>query len=117
MTDHIVTMMPRIVGSTSAVPPPYSQPHFMMSMSNAPAGLHGSGPSRPTFYLNSGLAIEGGNRDSMGLRQLFMPRLGRSIEEHLRADSRPSFIFGVGAKKKRKEPDGGWEPHQFNYRQ
>ncbi|XVF35945.1 hypothetical protein REPUB_Repub19eG0015600 [Reevesia pubescens] len=115
MVDSRASVMPQMMGSTSAVPPAYSQPQFIMSMSNAPVGLNGSVPSRPNFDLNSGLAIEGGNRDSMGLRQPFMPGQGRSIEEHLRANSQPSSSSGIGAK--RKEPDGGWEPYQFNYRQ
>ncbi|XWS25919.1 hypothetical protein CRYUN_Cryun27aG0108800 [Craigia yunnanensis] len=110
--DSRAPVVPQIMGSTSAVPPPYTQPQFIMSMSNAPVDLNGSGPLRPTFDLNSGLAIEGGNRDSMGLRQPFVPGQGRSIEEHLRANSQPSSS-GDGAK--RKEPDGGWQ--QFNYRQ
>ncbi|XVE94543.1 hypothetical protein REPUB_Repub02eG0017600 [Reevesia pubescens] len=115
MVDSRGPVVPQIMGSTSAVPPPYSQPQFIMSMSNAPPGLNGSSPSRPNFDLNSGLAIEGGNRDSMGLRQPFMPGQGRSIEEHLRVNSQPSSSSGVGAK--RKEPDSGWEPYPFNYRQ
>ncbi|XWS20938.1 hypothetical protein CRYUN_Cryun30bG0012400 [Craigia yunnanensis] len=113
--DSREPVVPQIMGSTSAFPPPYSQPQFIMSMSNAAVGLNGSGPSRPNFDLNFGLAIEGGNRDSMGLWQPFMPGQGRSIEEHLRANSQPSSSYGVGAK--RKEPDGGREPHPFNRQQ
>ncbi|XP_022769187.1 uncharacterized protein LOC111312817 [Durio zibethinus] len=115
MVDSRAPVVPQILGSTSAVPPPYSQPQFIMSMSNAPVSLNGSGPSRPNFDLNSGLAIEGGNRDSMGLRQLFLPGPGRSVEEQLRANSQPSSSSGIGGK--RKEADGGWEPYPFNYRQ
>ncbi|XP_022772628.1 uncharacterized protein LOC111315284 [Durio zibethinus] len=114
MVDSRSPVVPQIMGSTSVVPP-YSQPQLIMSLSNAHVGLNGSGPSRPNFDLNSGLAIEGGNRDSMGLRMPFnMPGQGRSMEEHLRANSQPSSS-GVGAK--RKEPDGGWELCPFNYRQ
>ncbi|XWS14450.1 hypothetical protein CRYUN_Cryun35bG0010300 [Craigia yunnanensis] len=112
MVDSRAAVVSQMMGSTSAVPPPYSQPQFIMSMSNAPVVLNGSVPSRANFDLNSGLAIEGGNRDTMGLRQPFMPGQGRSIEEHLRANSQPSSSSGVGAK--RKEPDGG---SPFNYRQ
>ncbi|MFQ6639465.1 hypothetical protein Gotur_015390 [Gossypium turneri] len=108
-------VVPQIMGSTSAVPIAYSQAQFIMNMSNAAAGLNGSGPSRPNFDLNSRLAIEGGNTDPMGLRQPFMPVHGRSIEEHLRANTQASSSSGVGVK--RKEPDGGWEPYAFNYRQ
>ncbi|XVF63670.1 hypothetical protein PTKIN_Ptkin09bG0105100 [Pterospermum kingtungense] len=115
MVESRSPVVPQIMGSTSAVPPSYSQPQFIMSMSNAPVGLTGSGASRPNFDLNSGLAIEGGNRDPTGLRQPFMPGQGRSIEEQLRATSQPSSSSGVGAK--RKEPDGGWELYPYNYRQ
>ncbi|KAG5246505.1 hypothetical protein OIU78_021598 [Salix suchowensis] len=88
-------VMPQIMGSTAAIPP-YSQQPFFMSMSGAPLGLNGAGPSRPNFDLNSGFTMEGGNIG--GLQQLFMPGQG---------SSRPSSS-GVGGK--RKEPDRGWDP-------
>ncbi|KAB5557696.1 hypothetical protein DKX38_008605 [Salix brachista] len=88
-------VMPQIMGSTAAIPP-YSQQPFFMSMSGAPLGLNGAGPSRPNFDLNSGFTLEGGNIG--GLQQLFMPGQG---------SSRPSSS-GVGGK--RKEPDRGWDP-------
>lgn len=106
-------VVPQIVGSAAAVPPSYSQPPpFLMSMTGAPSAI--TGASRPNFDLNSGFPTEGGNRDSLGLRQLFMPGQGRSMEEHLRASSQPSSSSGVGGK--RKEPDGGWETYPLNYR-
>ncbi|KAJ6731083.1 TRANSCRIPTION ELONGATION FACTOR (TFIIS) FAMILY PROTEIN [Salix viminalis] len=89
-------VMPQIMGSAPSVPP-YSQQPFMMSMSGAPLGLNGAGPSRPSLDLNSGFAMEGGSTG--GLRQLFMPGQG---------NSQPSSSSGVGGK--RKEPDRGWEP-------
>jgi hypothetical protein len=89
-------VMPQIMGSTPAVPP-YSQQPFFMSMSGAPLGLNGAGPSRPSFDLNSGFTMEGGSIG--GLRQLLMPGQG---------SSQPSSSSGVGGK--RKEPDSGWEP-------
>ncbi|XP_031261552.1 uncharacterized protein LOC116119763 [Pistacia vera] len=107
-------VVPQIVGSAAAVPPSYSQSPFMMSPSSGPSGLNGAGPSRPNFDLNSGFPVEGGNRDSLGLRQLFMPGQGRSMEEHLRVGSQPSSSSGVGGK--RKEPDSGWEAYPYNYR-
>ncbi|XVE56179.1 hypothetical protein DITRI_Ditri03aG0217000 [Diplodiscus trichospermus] len=115
MVDSRAPFVPQMMGSATAVPPAYSRPEFIMSMSNAPVGLNGSVSSRPNFDLNSGLTIDGGHRDSMCLRQPFMPGQGRSIEEHLRANSQPSSSSGVGAK--RKEPEGGWDPYPFNYRQ
>ncbi|KAF9686704.1 hypothetical protein SADUNF_Sadunf02G0016900 [Salix dunnii] len=87
-------VMPQIMGSAPSAPP-YSQQPFMMSMSGAPLGLNGAGPSRPSLDLNSGFAMEGGSTG--GLRQLFMPGQG---------NSQPSSS-GVGGK--RKEPDRGWE--------
>ncbi|KAJ0087140.1 hypothetical protein Patl1_09526 [Pistacia atlantica] len=107
-------VVPQIVGSAAAVPPSYSQSPFMMSPSSGPSGLNGAGPSRPNFDLNSGFPVEGGTRDSLGLRQLFMPGQGRSMEEHLRVGSQPSSSSGVGGK--RKEPDSGWEAYPYNYR-
>ncbi|KAE8659852.1 ATP binding microtubule motor family protein, putative isoform 1 [Hibiscus syriacus] len=115
IVDSGAPVVPQLMGSASAVPIAYSQAQFMMGMSNAGAGLNGSVPSRPNFDLNFGLAIEGGNTEPMGLRQPFMPAQGRSIEEHLRANTQASSSSGVAIK--RKEPDGGWDPHTFNYRQ
>ncbi|GMI82478.1 hypothetical protein HRI_001917100 [Hibiscus trionum] len=115
IVDSGAPVVPQLMGSTSAVPIAYSQAQFMMGMGNASAGLNGSVPSRPNIDLNFGLAIEGGNTESMGLRQPFMPAQGRSIEEHLRANTQASSSSGVAMK--RKEPDGGWDPYTFNYRQ
>ncbi|KAK8551770.1 hypothetical protein V6N13_120205 [Hibiscus sabdariffa] len=115
IVDSGAPVVPQLMGSTSAVPIVYPQAQFLMGMSNAGAGLNGSGPSRPSFDLNFGLAIEGGNTESMALRQPFMPTQGRSIEEHLRANTQASSSSGVALK--RKEPEGGWDPYTFNYRQ
>lgn len=105
-------VVPQIVGSASAVPASYSQPPFIMSMTSAPLGLNGAGPSRPNLDLNSGFTIEGGSTG--GLRQLFMPGQGRSLEEQLRVSSQPSSSSGVGGK--RKEPESGWEPYSVQYK-
>ncbi|GMI91338.1 hypothetical protein HRI_002803100 [Hibiscus trionum] len=114
IVDSGAPVVPQLMGSTSAVPIAYPPAQFLMGMSNAGAGLNGSGPSRPNFDLNFGLAIDGGNTESMSLRQPFMPTQGRSIE-HLRANTQASSSSGVAIK--RKEPDGGWDPYTFNYRQ
>ncbi|KAJ4840631.1 hypothetical protein Tsubulata_046947 [Turnera subulata] len=105
-------VVPQIVGSAPAVPPSFSQPPFIMSMTGAPIGLNGAGPPRPNFDLNSGFAIEGGSSGS--LRQLFMPGQARPVEEHLRANSQPASSSGVGAK--RKQPESGWEPYSLQYK-
>lgn len=106
VVDTRTTLLPQIVPSATAVPP-YSQPPFMLSMTNAQPGLNGAGPSRPNFDLNSGYMVEGGNRDS-GLRQFFI-----TGQEHLRTNSQPPSSSSIGGK--RKEPDGGWEAYQFSY--
>lgn len=103
-------VVPQIMGSAPVVPP-YSQPHFIMSMTGTQA-INGAGPSRHNFDLNSGFVIEGGNREAGSSRQLFIPGQGRLMEEHMRADSQPSSSSGIGGK--RKEPEGGWEPYPFN---
>ncbi|KAJ4702143.1 IIS transcription factor [Melia azedarach] len=107
-------VVPQIVASAATVPTSYSQaPPFIMSMTSASSGLNFA--SRPNLDLNSGFATEGGNRDSLGLRQLFMPSQGRSMEEQLRGSSQPSSSSsGVGGK--RKEPDSGRESFQLNCR-
>ncbi|GLT75308.1 hypothetical protein SLA2020_470420 [Shorea laevis] len=104
-------VVPQIV--SSAVPS-YSQPPFIMSMNGASLSLNGAVPSRPNFDLNSGFAMEVGNRDPTGLRQPFLTGQMRPIEDQMRANPQPSSS-GVG--EKRKEPDGGWESYPFNDRQ
>lgn len=108
------TVVPQIVGSASAVPPSYPQSPFIMSIGGVQQGPNSVGPSRPNFDLNSRFMMEAGNRDLGGLRQLFIPGQGRSMEEHLRTNLQPSSSSGVGGK--RKEPDSGWEPYPFNYK-
>lgn len=109
------TVVPQIVGSASAVPPSYQQSPFIMSLGGVQPGLNSAGPSRPSFDLNSGFMMESGNRDSGGLRQLFISGQGRSMEEHLRTNLQSSSSSGIGAK--RKEPDSGWESYPFSYKQ
>ncbi|KAK3004031.1 hypothetical protein RJ639_016750 [Escallonia herrerae] len=103
---------PQILGPASAFPPPFAQPPFIMSMSDALSGSNGAGPSRHNFDLNAGLMMEGGNREAASLRQLFNPgQQVISLDDHMRANSQPSSSSGGG---RRKEPDGGWEPYQSN---
>ncbi|KAM2020557.1 hypothetical protein ACFX16_042682 [Malus domestica] len=114
------TVVPQIMASPSAVPPQFSQSPFIMNLTGVQPGLNGvingAGPSRPSFDLNSGgFMVEGGNRDSVGLRQLFIHGPGRSMEDHFRNNSQPPSSSTVGGK--RKEPDSGWEPYPFSYRQ
>ncbi|XP_028072090.1 uncharacterized protein LOC114274388 isoform X1 [Camellia sinensis] len=107
-------VVPQIMGSASASPAAYSQPPYIMSMIGTPQVSNGAGPSRPSFDLNSGYMTEGGNRESVGLRQFFNSGQSRSIDEHLRNNSQPSL--GSGGLGKRKEPDGGRESYPFNYK-
>lgn len=91
---------PQFLGSA-----PYSQTPFSSS-GNYP-GLYGPGPgpSRPTFELNLGLMGERINRESGGLRQFLGPGPNQSLDD-----------FRSNGFGKRKEPDGGWEPYQFDYK-
>ncbi|KAG2692811.1 hypothetical protein I3760_08G068900 [Carya illinoinensis] len=107
-------VVPQIVGSASAVPSAYPQSTFIMSMNGVQPGINNVGQSRPNFDLNSGFMTEGGNRETTGFRQLFLPGQGRSLEEHLRTNLQPSSSSGIGPK--RKEPDSAWESHPFNYK-
>uniref|UniRef100_A0A5B6ZB10 TFIIS N-terminal domain-containing protein n=1 Tax=Davidia involucrata TaxID=16924 RepID=A0A5B6ZB10_DAVIN len=111
--SRVAHVVPQLVGSALTVPPAFSQPAYIMSMASTFPGSNGAGPSRPNFDLNSGLMIEGVNRDSGGLRQLLNTGQGRPMDEHLRANSQPSSSSGAG---KRKETDGGWEPYPFNHK-
>ncbi|KAG6648440.1 uncharacterized protein LOC122317406 [Carya illinoinensis] len=115
MDSRGATVVPQIVGSASAVPSAYPQSAFIMSMSGVQPGISNAGQSRPNFDLNTGFMMEGGNRDSGVLRQLFIPGPARSMEEHLRTNlQQPSSSSGNAAK--RKEPDSAWEPYPFNYK-
>lgn len=107
-------VMPQIIGSASAVPSSYCQSALVMNMMGATPGSNGSGSLRPNLDLNSGYAVEGGNRDPAFFRQLFIPGLGqgRSLEEQL--SFRP-FSSGTSGGK-RKEPEGGWELYPTNYK-
>ncbi|KAL6216269.1 hypothetical protein ACLB2K_009492 [Fragaria x ananassa] len=108
-----VPVVPQVMGSASAVPPPFSQSPFLMNMNGMQPALNGAGPSRPSFDLNSGFMVESGNRDS-GLRHLFIHGQGGSMDEHLRNSLQPPSSSNVSGK--RKEPEGGWEPYPFSYR-
>ncbi|MCD9559709.1 hypothetical protein HAX54_017880 [Datura stramonium] len=104
-------VVPQIVGSASAIPPSFAQQPFIISMAGAPVS-NGVGPPRSGLDLNTGLIIDGGNRDLGGLRQFFTQGQVRSME-HLRTSSQPSISSLVG--EKRKEPEGGWEPYPFKH--
>ncbi|XP_057424428.1 uncharacterized protein LOC130718014 [Lotus japonicus] len=96
-------------------PSSYTQPPFIMSMTGTQLGLNGVGPSRPNFDLNSGLLIDGGNRDALATRPFFFPAQGRAMEEqHVRTLPQSSSSSGVGGK--RKEPDSSWETYPFSYK-
>ncbi|XP_009596270.1 uncharacterized protein [Nicotiana tomentosiformis] len=103
-------MVPQLVGSASAIPPSFAQQPFLISMAGTPVS-NGVGPPRSGLDLNTGLILEGGNRDLGGLRQFFTQGQARSMDEHLRTSSQPSTSSLAG--EKRKEPDGGWEPYPF----
>ncbi|KAF8405405.1 hypothetical protein HHK36_010310 [Tetracentron sinense] len=108
-------VVPHIMGSSSAVLPSNSQPPFLVSMTGPPSGLNGVRPLRPSLDLNSGLMMmEGGSRDSGGLRQLLVPGQGGLMEEHTRSAMQ---FLSSGMGMKRKEPDGGWDPYPIGHKQ
>ncbi|CAL1390631.1 unnamed protein product [Linum trigynum] len=115
-------MVPHIMGSGSAVLPPYSQQPFLMNMTGGgPLSLNGAGPSsRASLDLNLGFPTDGGSSSSGGLRQFFAtggPTSSRTFEEHLRSNPQHSSSSSGMAMGKRKEPDGGWEPYSLHYKQ
>nr|XP_004499286.1 uncharacterized protein LOC101498745 [Cicer arietinum]XP_004499287.1 uncharacterized protein LOC101498745 [Cicer arietinum] len=107
-------VVPQVGGSSSTVLSSYAQPPYIMSMTGTQLALNGVRPSRPNFDLNSGLSIDGGNRDVLTARPFFSPSQSRAMEEHLRTLPQSSSS-GVGSK--RKEPDGScWETYPFGYK-
>ncbi|KAL3505413.1 hypothetical protein ACH5RR_035254 [Cinchona calisaya] len=103
---------PQVMGSASALPPVFSHTPFMMSMSGTPVSK-GAVPSQNSFDLNSGMILDGGNRDTGGLRQLLNPGQTRLMDDHLKSNSSASTSSGGGLK--RREPESGWEPYPFKH--
>ncbi|MED6175050.1 hypothetical protein PIB30_074882 [Stylosanthes scabra] len=106
-------VVPQVGGSSSTILSPYTQPPVVMNMAGTQLSLNGVGPSAPNFDLNSGFMIDGGPRDTLAARQFFFPSSGRALEEHVR-NTPQSSSSGVGGK--RKEPDSGWDPYPFGYK-
>ncbi|KAK1388547.1 hypothetical protein POM88_016725 [Heracleum sosnowskyi] len=106
-------VVPQILGSPSAIPTAYPQPPFIMSMTATPTSSNVVRPLQNDFDLNMGLFVDGGNRDTGGVRHLFNSGQGRQSDDHLRANP-PISSSGVGGK--RKETDGGLELFPFNYK-
>lgn len=105
-------VVPQIGGSASAIPPSFSQQSFILNMGSAPVP-NGVWPSRSGLDLDTGLALDRGNKDVGGLRQLFDQGQARPMDEHFRISMQPSTSLSIGGK--RKEPDGGWEPSPFKH--
>ncbi|KAF8410422.1 hypothetical protein HHK36_002951 [Tetracentron sinense] len=107
-------VIPQILDSAAAVASSYPQPPYLMSFTGPPSGLNGIGLTRPNLDLNSGsMMVEGGSRESGGLRQLFVPGQGGLMEEHMGSALQP---LSLGMGMKRKEPDGGWEQYPVKFR-
>ncbi|KAL3840205.1 hypothetical protein ACJIZ3_024796 [Penstemon smallii] len=94
--------IPYMVDSRGATVPVFSQPPFVMNMTNSTPS-NGLGPSRSTFDLNSGMMVESGSRDPAGFGQFLNSGQVRSMDEQLRSNG------------KRKEPDNGLEHYPFKH--
>lgn len=91
----------------------YQLPFVTSKMGTHPGSME-AGPSRPNVDLNPGFMIEGGNRESEGVLQIFNSGEVWLNGEQLRVNSQPSS--DAGGTGKRKEPEGGSEPYPFGYR-
>ncbi|KAI3745937.1 hypothetical protein L6452_08349 [Arctium lappa] len=116
-------IVPQLMGSSSSIPPPFSQPTqpfiFNMAASGAPSGSNGAGPSRHNFDLNSGFMSDGGNRENNGgLRQFFNHSQVRPVDEQqfLRMSNSLQASSSSVIGGKRQEPDSGWESFPINYK-
>ncbi|KAM3337854.1 dentin sialophosphoprotein [Capsicum galapagoense] len=101
-------VVPQIGGSASAMPPSFSQQPFILNMGSPPVP-NGVWPSRSTLDLDTGLVLDRGNKDVVGLRPFFDQGQARPMNEPFSFSLQPSTSLSIGGK--RKEPDGGWEPH------
>uniref|UniRef100_A0A1D1ZKI9 Serine/threonine-protein phosphatase 1 regulatory subunit 10 n=1 Tax=Anthurium amnicola TaxID=1678845 RepID=A0A1D1ZKI9_9ARAE len=109
------TVIPQILGSAGLSGATSARPPFFMSVAGAPPGLNMVGVPRPGLDLNSGTApAEGGSREIGSYKQLFMQGSSGLVDDHLTSTSQPA---GSGVVLKRKEPDCGWEPYTFGYKQ
>lgn len=116
-------IVPQLMGSSSSIPPPFSQPTqpfiFNMAATGAPSGSNGAGPSRHNFDLNSGFMSDGGNRENNGgLRQFFNHGQVRGVDEQqlLRMNNSLQASSSSVIGGKRQEPDSGWESFPINYK-
>ncbi|XP_024981804.1 uncharacterized protein LOC112518361 isoform X2 [Cynara cardunculus var. scolymus] len=116
-------IVPQLMGSSSSIPPPFSQPTqpfiFNMTATGAPSGSNGAGPSRHNFDLNSGFMTDGGNRENNGgLRQFFSHNQVRPVDEQqfLRMSNSLQASSSSVIGGKRQEPDSGWESFPINYK-
>lgn len=105
-------VFPQIVGSSSALPPAFSQPPFLVNM-NTSNPSNGVGPSRSSFDLNSGMLMESGSKDPAGFGLFLNSAQVRSVEEQSRPNSQPTMNSVFSGK--RKEPENGWEHYPFRH--
>lgn len=102
---------PQIMGSSQPSP-------FIMNMAVAgsSSGSSGAGPSLHNFDLNTGLTIDGGNRETVGgLRRLFHQNGGSMDEQYLRTNGSLQASSSSVVGGKRREPDAArWELFPVN---
>ncbi|MQL76387.1 hypothetical protein Taro_008772 [Colocasia esculenta] len=103
------TVMPQMLGSAGLGGAPSVRAPFVMNVAGAPVDLNMVGISRPSLDLNSGT-----NPSEGSFKQFFIQGNSSKMEEQLRPTSQPA---GSGMALKRKEPDCGWEPCTFGYKQ
>uniref|UniRef100_A0A1D1ZKQ7 Zinc finger protein 703 n=1 Tax=Anthurium amnicola TaxID=1678845 RepID=A0A1D1ZKQ7_9ARAE len=108
------TVIPQILGSVGLRGAPSARAPFVMNLVGAPSGLNAAGVSQPTLDLNSGTTAAGGEGKTVGNYKHFMQGSSVLMEEQMRSASQPA---GLGMALKRKEPDCGWEPCTFGYKQ
>lgn len=121
MPDACPPVFPCVVDSKGALVVPQTwvsastyQPPFVTSKIGIHPGAMGAGPSGANVDLNPGLMIEGGNKESGGVLQIFNTGEVRLVGEQLRVNLQPSSDSGGAGK--RKEPEGGLEPYPFGYK-
>ncbi|CAL9060836.1 unnamed protein product [Musa banksii] len=89
---------------------PSARPPFVLGATNMPSDMAGFGMSPLHVDLNSGApSTEGGS-----FEQFFLQGYRSRMEDQTRTSAQPSSS-SVGLK--RKEPDAGWEPSLYGYKQ
>ncbi|KAL0916584.1 hypothetical protein M5K25_014110 [Dendrobium thyrsiflorum] len=104
-----------LVGAAGAVPSPYGRP-YMVSL---PEGSAGGGSDGSRKWGRQGLDLNAGpgTADEVKDDRVSSTRQLHAASSQSFMDEQARLYQVAGAVLKRKEPDGGWEPERFTFKQ